>query len=197
MSTALSSGEPSRSFSMRAQLGDEALVDGFLHEQPRARAAHLALVEPDRVDHAFDHAVQVGVVVDDERALAAQLEGKLLARARGGLADDAADLGRAGESDLVDAGMIDDGRARLAVAVHEVHDARRQADLVHDLGERHRGERRELGGLEHQRVAARERRRDLPREHEQGEIPRDDLADHADRLVAGELGPSNCAQPAW
>jgi len=32
------------------------------------------------------------------------------------------------------------------------------------------------------------RRRDLPREHEQREIPRDDLAHDADRFVARELG---------
>ncbi len=83
--------------------------------------------------------------------------------------------------------MIDDRRTRLAVAVHEVHHARRQAGLVDDLGKCHRGERRELRGLQHDGVAARQRRRDLPRQHEQREIPRDDLADDADRLVAGEL----------
>ena len=40
---------------------------------------------------------------------------------------------------------------------------------------------RRLGRLEHDRVPARERRRDLPREHQQREVPRDDLAGDADR----------------
>ena len=107
MSTALSSGEPTRSFSIRARsFAHEPVGDAFLHEQPRAGAAHLALVEPDRVDHAFDDAVEIGVVEDDERTLAAELEGQLLARAGGRLADDAADFRRSGERDLVDVGML-------------------------------------------------------------------------------------------
>jgi ParB family chromosome partitioning protein len=44
-------------------------------------------------------------------------------------------------------------------------------------------ERRLLGGLEHGAVARRQRGRQLPRRHQQREVPRDDLADHAQRLV--------------
>jgi len=62
----------------RPQLLRQAVGDTFLHEQPRAGAAHLALVEPDRVHHAFDDAVEIGIVEDDERTLAAQLERELL-----------------------------------------------------------------------------------------------------------------------
>ena len=57
-----------------------------------------------------------------------------------------------------------------------------QVGLLADLGEQQRGERCGLGGLEHDRVARSERRRDLPRQHEQREVPRDDLAGHAQRL---------------
>ena len=84
------------------------LGDAFLHEQARAGAADLALVEPDGVDHALDRAVEIGVVEDDEGRLAAELQRQLLAGAGGRLADDAADLGRAGEGDLVDVRMLDD-----------------------------------------------------------------------------------------
>ena len=81
MSTALSSGEPSRSVSMRARsFAIEPLAHAFLHEQPRAGAADLSLVEPDRVDDAFDDGVEIGVVEHDERRLPAQLERELLAR---------------------------------------------------------------------------------------------------------------------
>ena len=58
----------------RAQLGDQPLRHALLHQQARARAAHLPLVEPDRIHHALDHAVQIGVLKDEEWALAAQLE---------------------------------------------------------------------------------------------------------------------------
>ena len=83
MSTALSSGADAQLLHPRAQLLDQALGDAFLHQQPRARAADLALVEPDRVDDAFDHAVEIGVLEDDERTLAAELERELLAGAGG------------------------------------------------------------------------------------------------------------------
>ena len=53
-----------------------------------------------------------------------------LPAARGGLADDAADLGRAGEGDLVDAGMRDQRLAGAAVAGDDVDHARRQPDLA-------------------------------------------------------------------
>jgi ParB family chromosome partitioning protein len=58
---------------------------------------------------------------------------------------------------------------------------------VRQLGEAQRRHRRELGGLEHDGVPGRERRRDLPREHQQREVPRDDLPDDAQRPVAREL----------
>ena len=45
-------------------------------------------------------------------------------------------------------------------------------------------ERRRLGRLQHDRVPARERRRDLPREHQEREVPRDDLRRHAERARA-------------
>ncbi len=101
-------------FHARADLVVELLGDALLHQQPRARAAHLALVEPDAVDEAFDGGVEVRVVEDDEGALAAEFQAELLRGIRGGLADDAADLGGAGEGDLVDAGMLDERGAGVA-----------------------------------------------------------------------------------
>ena len=69
-----------------------------------------------------------------------------------------------------------------AVARDDVDDAGRQLRLTQDVAEQERAERRRLGGLQHDGVAARERRRDLPREHQQREVPRDDLPGDADRL---------------
>ena len=59
-----------------------------------------------------------------------------------------------------------------------------QLGLAEDVAEEERGERGRLGRLEHDRVAAGERGRDLPREHEEREVPRDDLARDADRARA-------------
>jgi len=67
---------------------------------PRAPAAAKpastpALVEPDRVHHALDHAVEIGVVEHDERTFPPSSSESFLARSRRGLANDAAHLGRA------------------------------------------------------------------------------------------------------
>ena len=113
-----------------ANLCDERLGDALLHQQARAGAADLSLIEPDAVDQAFDRAVEIGVFEDDERRLAAQLEREPLVAGRSGAADGASHFGRAGERDLVDVGMLDQRFAGRAVAGDDVDDARRQSDFL-------------------------------------------------------------------
>ena len=67
-----------RRFSLREGL----LVDRLLHEQARAGAADLALVEVDPVDDPLDRLVERAVVEDDVRGLAAELERELACRCR-------------------------------------------------------------------------------------------------------------------
>mmetsp|Transcript_22622 Transcript_22622/g.52697 ORF Transcript_22622/g.52697 Transcript_22622/m.52697 type:complete len:615 (+) Transcript_22622:67-1911(+) len=50
----------------RLELLDEDVVDLLLHQQARTGAAHLALVEPDRVDNALHSAVNVSAVEHDD-----------------------------------------------------------------------------------------------------------------------------------
>ena len=172
--------------------------DRLLHQQARARAADVALVEEDAVDDALDGLVDRGVVEDDVGGLAAELQGDLLVRAGDRLGDRAADVGGAGEGDLVDVGVRDQRAAGVAGAGDDVDDTRGQVGLLADLGEQQRRQRGGLGGLEHDRVAAGECGRDLPREHQQREVPRDDLAGDAQRLrVAGaEAGVLQLVGPA-
>ena len=106
MSVFLSSGSPTRRVAIRRLSRAEHLVgDRLLHQQPRAGAADVALVEEDAVDDALDRLVDRGVVEDDVGGLAAELEGDLLVGAGHRLGDRPADLGRAGEGDLVDVGV--------------------------------------------------------------------------------------------
>ena len=80
--------------------------------------------------------------------------------------------------------MIGERRARgFAEAGDDVDDAVRNASFRNQFAEAQRRERRLLGGLEHDRAACGERRRKLPGRHHEREVPRDDLADHADRLA--------------
>ena len=182
MSVFLSSGSPSRSVARRRpELADQRLQDRLLDEQPRPGAAHVALVEVDAVDDALDRLIEGAVVEDDVGGLAAQLE-RVRDAAAGELAlDRLPDLGRAGEGDLVDPGVPHELRARRPVARDDVHGARRELGLATHVGEDERGERGRLGRLQDDGVAAGERRRHLPRQHEQREVPRDDLAGDAER----------------
>ena len=141
----------------------------------------MSLVEVDPVDDPLDRLVERRVVEHDVRGLAAELERELLAGAGEAALDLLPHLGRAGERDLVDVLALDERGAGATVAGDDVDDAGRELRLAEDVGEEECRERGRLGGLEDHGVAAGQRRRDLPREHEQREVPRDDLARHADR----------------
>src|SRR6185312_13646487 len=47
-------------------LAVKRLGDALLHQQARAGAADLSLVEPDAIDQTFDGGVQIGIIEDDE-----------------------------------------------------------------------------------------------------------------------------------
>ena len=82
--------------------------------KPGAGAADLALVEPDRVDQPLDGRVNIGIIEDDVGGFAAQFQGQGLARARPSLSRIARPTGgRAGEGDLVDAGVVHEVPARV------------------------------------------------------------------------------------
>ena len=161
--------------------------DAFLHQQARTGATDLSLIEPDAIDQTLNRAVEIGVFEDDERRLASQLEREPLVAGRGRAADGASHFGRTGEGDLGHIGMFHQRFARRTVAGNDVDDARRQSDFRADLGKGQRGQRRELRGLEHHRVARGQRRRNLPGQHEQRKIPGNDLPNDAARGVSGKF----------
>ena len=143
---------------------DELVVDRRLDEHARARLAALAGGVVDRPHRARDRVVEVRVGEDEVRALAAELERQPLDRVGAEPHDLAARLRRAGERDLVDAGMLDEVRAgRRAVARDDVDRAGGEADLGRELGDPQHAERRLRIGLQHDRAAGGERRRELPR----------------------------------
>ena len=110
------------------------------------------------------------------------------AAARG---DPLAGLDRAGQRDHVDVGVGDERLAgRVVVAAGDDVEHARGQELGRELGQPQRRQRRRLGGLEHDRVAGRQRRADLPDRHHQRVVPRRDLADHADRLAPD---PATCS----
>ena len=169
------------------QLFHQPVRDAFLRKDPGSGAAHLSLVEPDRVHHAFDHGIEIRVIVHEKRRLAAQLERQLLSASGCHFPDDPSDLRRTGKRDLVHVRLLDERGSRAAVPGDHVEHAGRKTDSGGEFGEGERRERCELGGLEDDGVPGGEGGRDLPREHQQREIPRDDLPHDPDRYLAGHL----------
>jgi len=141
----------------------------------------VALVEVDAVHDPLDRLIERGVLEDYVRRLAAKLQGQPLAAARERALDELADLGRAGERHLLDAWMRNQQRPGLAGTGDDVDDPSGKLRLLADLSEQQGGQRGRFSGLEHNGVARGQCRRDLPGQHQQGEVPRDHLARHSQR----------------
>ena len=173
--------------------------DPLLHQQPRAGAADVALVEEDAVDDALDRLVEGGVVEHHVGALAAELQRQPSAGPRELAPDGAPHAGGAGERHLVEPRVARQRLAGRPRAGDDVDHARREPRLGDQLRQQQRGERRGLRRLQHHRVPAGEGRRDLPGRHQQREVPGDDLPDHAERpgVMPGTAYSSLSAQPAW
>jgi hypothetical protein len=173
----------------------DILGDAFLHKKAGARAADLALVEPDGIDQPLDGAVDIGIVKDDVGGFPAQFQGQGFAHACGLFADAAAHGGRSGEGDFRRAGMGHDRLARAAIAGDDVDDAFRQSGLLADLAEEEGREGGVFGGFQNHRVARSQRRRDFPRQHQEREVPRDDLPADADGGVSGQFRVAQLGEP--
>ena len=83
--------------------------------------------------------------------------------------------------------MRREGGTQIVIAGDHVENARRQ-DPAGELAQEQPGQRGEGGGLQDDRVARQQCRRDLPHRQGDGEVPRDDGGDHADRDVADARG---------
>ncbi|MNM70584.1 hypothetical protein D3C81_822170 [compost metagenome] len=166
----------------------ELVVNRLLHQSTRRASAHFTLVE-ERQHHAF------GGLLDEARLglhdvfevhvrrLAAQLDGGRDDVLGGAFHDVRADRGGAGEGDLGDAlagGQRFAGLAAIALDHVEHALGQQVADQFEQYGNAQRGL---FGGLEHHAVAGGQRWREFPGGHQQREVPRDDLPDHAQWLV--------------
>ena len=169
-----------------AQVGDgggegfeEFVIEAVLHEDARARGAHLPLVVVNAGGGATHGALEVGVSEDDVGRLAAEFERDPLERVCRAAHDDLADRRGACEGDLVYARMRDQCSARCAKAGQHAEHAGREFELLEDARQGERRERRLLGRLEQHGIARSQRRRNLHRRHLQRKIPRNDGPDHA------------------
>jgi hypothetical protein len=144
--------------------------------------AGLALVVETRPGADHGGLVQVGVVENDQRVVAAELQRHLLQQAARGLRDPPADRGGAGEVDHRDVRVGDQALAHLDVTRQHLEKPGGQPGLCEQLGDGETaGQRGFRGRLDQHRVAEGERRRDHPHAEHQREVPRRDDANQPDR----------------
>ena len=164
-------------------LRDDVVVDTFVDEDARGRRAVLTGVPVAPDLHGFGDRGRIRVVEHDHRRLAAELEVDALEVVRRVPRDLLPRLDVARQRHETDVRVADepvpDGNA---VAREHLDDAGRH-DLLGELEEAERGQRRLLGRLEDLDVAGGERRPELPDDHHQGVVPGRDAGDDPERLA--------------
>ena len=175
---------PTFTFGIRSLIAvDQRVGDVADRDDHRDRHAALAGRAVAGRDGRVGGHVDVGVGQHDHVVLRpAERLAALAVRGRR-LVDVLRDRRRADERDRRDVGMLEQRVDRDLVAVDDVEDAVGHAGLGEQLGREDRRGRVLLGRLEHERVAARERRRPHPHRDHRREVERRDPGDDAERLA--------------
>ncbi len=155
-----------------------------MHEHARGVRAHLPGGIEVGEQRARHRVVQLGVLEDDQRRLAAQFERHALERLRRVAHHRLAGADLAGQRYFANIGMASEQTAGIGEALHHLEHARRQSGLDQDLLELHGGERGEFRRLEDHGIAAGQCGRRLPAGDLQRVVPCADAGDHAERLAA-------------
>src|SRR5215469_4251867 len=79
--------------------------------------------------------------------------------------------------------MLGQSLSRGSITGHDVDDPGGNTSFLAKSGESKCGERRELGRLQHHGISSRERRGNLPCEHQKREVPGNDLANNSSGFV--------------
>ena len=153
-------------------------------EHPGEGHAGLAVVHEPAADQVGDGLFEVGVVADDGRRLAAELEGAALELLAADGTDLAAGGGGAGEAHLVDVRVAHQVLAHLAVGGDDVDHAGGHAGVDEDLGQHVGVEGGLRRRLEDDGRSRGQGRAELQAGDEQRHVPGDDAGGHADGLAA-------------
>ena len=166
------------------QPGGERVVNPVLNQDAIGAYAGLAAVAVLRGDGALDSGIEIGVVEDDERGVAAELHRNLLDRVGALLDQHAPNFGRTGKGELahqrVRRQLGPDGGG---LSGDDVEHAGGDAGPLGQRGHRQCRQRRVVRGLDHYRAAHRQCRSGLAADHRSREIPRRDGRAHADGLL--------------
>lgn len=165
----------------------ELLVDTLLNEDSGSSTASLSVVEEDSEASPRDGLINVRIVEDDVGRLSSELESDVLEVGRSsGLHDVSTDESRSSESDLQDLHVGSDGVSDgQSVTVDDVENTLGKTGFEGESGDSESSERSHLGGLEDDTVSSSKGGSELPGEHENGEVPGNDLSNNTDGLVSG------------
>jgi len=170
-------------------LVQKGLLDGGLDVEPRRGVAAFALIEKDAAHGGLDRPVQIGAIgKHNVGRLAAQLRpGPLEVALPGHDMDLLAHPRAAGKGNAVHIHVQRQWAAGFgAVTGHHVEHPGGNPRLHGQLGQAQRRQRRLFTGLEHHRVACRQRRGDLPGGHDHRVVPRNDHPHHPHGLAGDE-----------
>ena len=171
---------------LRHEALGERLVDVLVDDEALGGDAALAVVLRPRVHRLVDGEVEVGVGEDDEGVAAAELQHARLEGAAGLLGHGAAGAPAAGERDARHAVVGDDG-AGVVGGEHEVlEEPVAEAGLFEQLRDGLAAAEHVRRVLEDHPVAGGERGHGGADGLPEGEVPRHDGQDHAERLVRHE-----------
>ena len=168
-------------------LGFEGRLQVLGHEHAGAVGADLAGAVEVGHHRGVGGAIQVGVVEDDQRGLAAQFHGHVFERrTRSAGHDFLAGVGAAGERDFLDARVLGQPGADFTAAAGQyVEHASRYAGFGVDLGQFQGGQRGDFAWLEDHRVTGGQGWRGFPQGDLDRVVPCADTGDNAQRLAAG------------
>ena len=132
---------------------------------------------------AFDGLVDLRVVEHDVGRLAAEFQRARDEALRRRCGDAVAHFGGAGERQLVEARMVQHGLTAARTAARQDVDHAGRENLIEEPPELDERERRRGRRLDDDRIAGRQRGRDLPGAHQKRKVPGNDLTDDADRFM--------------
>ena len=165
---------------------DELVVDAALDQDAGTSGATLAVKGEYTEDGGIDSCVQVGIVEDDRRGLAAEFHRQALEVRRCVAENDLAGAGFAGERNQWHVWVLDQwvtSVAFFAEAVDQVEYALWQASFLKDASPQLSGQRSELCWLEHNGVTGSQSRCKLPGLQHERRVPWGNQTRDADWLA--------------
>ena len=194
VSSSVPAPTPQRAHRSAEPLG-ELLGDRLLHEEPVRGGAGLPAVAHLGHHRALDRGVEIGVVEDEERLVAAELHRDVDDRGRRPAPSSSRPTPVEPVNDSLRTRVVGErGLDQLARACRWSARSRRRRGAPaspSSCGEQQRGQRRLLGRLEHDRAAGREGRADLAGGHRGREVPRR----QQQRRRRPACGRSGCGSP--